>query len=51
MATPSVLDSVDIEGVDFAFEDHPTVHAVLADLRATKPYAVVPFAAFAQCCC
>lgn len=44
MATPSVLDRVDIEGVDFAFEDHPTVHAVLADLRATKPYAVVPFA-------
>ncbi|MGW6376061.1 cytochrome P450 [Rhodococcus sp. NPDC055112] len=44
MTAPSVLDSFDIEGVDFAFEDHPTIHAVLAELRASKPYAVVPFA-------
>ncbi|MDT5058933.1 MAG: hypothetical protein QOF66_7299 [Mycobacterium sp.] len=34
----------DIEGVDFAFDDQPDLHAVLARLRTRKPYAVVPFA-------
>jgi cytochrome P450 len=34
----------DVEDVDFAFDDQPDLHAVLARLRARKPYAVVPFA-------
>jgi hypothetical protein len=33
----------DVEDVDFAFDDQPDLHAVLAGLRARKPYAVVPF--------
>ncbi len=44
MTAPSTLDTVDIEGVDFAFEDSPEIHAVLERLRSEKPYAVVPFA-------
>lgn len=44
MTTPSALDTLDIEGVDFAFEDNPNIHAVLEDLRSKKPYAIVPFA-------
>ncbi|KAA9159318.1 cytochrome P450 [Amycolatopsis acidicola] len=36
--------SLDLEGIDFAFEDAPALHDILADLRARKPYAVVPFA-------
>ena len=35
---------MDIEDVDFAFDDQPNLHAVLARLRARKPHAVVPFA-------
>jgi cytochrome P450 len=38
------LQTLDVEGVDFAFDDQPDLHAVLARLRARKPYAVVPFA-------
>jgi cytochrome P450 len=38
------LQSLDIEDVDFAFDDQPDLHALLARLRARKPYAVVPFA-------
>jgi cytochrome P450 len=38
------LQTWDIEDVDFAFDDQPDLHAVLARLRARKPYAVVPFA-------
>ncbi|MDT5310758.1 MAG: hypothetical protein QOE48_6482 [Mycobacterium sp.] len=38
------LQTLDIEDVDFAFDDQPNLHAVLARLRARKPYAVVPFA-------
>ena len=34
----------DVEDVDFAFDDQPDLHAVLAQLRERKPYAVVPFA-------
>lgn len=43
-APPDLMAAPDIEGVDFAFDDIPDVHAVLADLRARKPYAVVPYA-------
>jgi cytochrome P450 len=38
------LQTLDIEDVDFAFDDQPNLHAVLARLRARKPYAVVAFA-------
>jgi cytochrome P450 len=38
------LQTLDIEDVDFAFDDQPNLHAVLARLRARRPYAVVPFA-------
>ncbi|MGW6619794.1 cytochrome P450 [Nocardia sp. NPDC055002] len=44
MSTPTLLDRTDIEGVDFAFQDDPDVHATLARLRAERDYAVVPFA-------
>ncbi|RVW01943.1 cytochrome P450 [Rhodococcus xishaensis] len=44
MTAPTLLDTVDIEGVDFAFQDAPEIHAILERLRAEKPYAVVPFA-------
>ncbi|NUU20205.1 MAG: cytochrome P450 [Streptomycetaceae bacterium] len=39
-----LMDVPDIEGVDFAFDDIRDVHALLAGLRAKKPYAVVPYA-------
>lgn len=38
------LGSLDVEGIDFAFDDQPDLHAALARLRARKPYAIVPFA-------
>jgi len=38
------LGPLDVEGVDFAFDDQPDLHAVLARLRERRPYAVVPFA-------
>jgi cytochrome P450 len=38
------LGSLDVEGIDFAFDDQPDLHAVLARLRARRPYAIVPFA-------
>jgi cytochrome P450 len=38
------LQTLDIEDVDFAFDDQADLHAVLARLRARRPYAVVPFA-------
>ncbi|MCF2532358.1 cytochrome P450 [Yinghuangia soli] len=41
---PGLMDVADIEGIDFAFDDILDVHAVLAGLRAKKPYAVVPWA-------
>lgn len=44
MVTPSPLEALDIEGVDFAFEDAPRIHGILEELRSKKPYAVVPFA-------
>ncbi len=40
----ATLGPLDIEGIDFAFDDQPDLHAVLAQLRARKPYAIVPFA-------
>ncbi|MEU8133914.1 cytochrome P450 [Streptodolium elevatio] len=43
---PDLMDAPDIEGIDFAFDDIEDVHAVLAGLRAKKPYAVVPYAGF-----
>ncbi|GAA4486645.1 cytochrome P450 [Rhodococcus olei] len=44
MPDATTLADLDIDGIDFAFEDNPDLHATLADLRARKPYAVVPFA-------
>lgn len=38
-----VLDQVDVDGIDFAVDDVPDLHATLADLRAKRPYAVVRF--------
>src|ERR1700710_952411 len=38
------LGSLDVEGIDFAFDDQPDLHAVLARLRERRPYAIVPFA-------
>ena len=40
----TTLGPLDVEGTDFAFDDQPDLHAVLARLRASKPYAIVPFA-------
>jgi cytochrome P450 len=36
--------TLDIENIDFAFDDQPDLHAVLARLRERKPYAIVRFA-------
>ncbi|WP_336081902.1 cytochrome P450 [Nocardia sp. SSK8] len=44
MSTPTVLDQTDIDGIDFAFDNLPDVHGVLAGLRANRDYAIVPFA-------
>ncbi|MGR6999360.1 cytochrome P450 [Yinghuangia aomiensis] len=41
---PDLMNVLDIEGVDFAFDDIEDMHAILAELRARKPYAVVPYA-------
>lgn len=38
------LEPLDVEGVDFAFDDQPDLHAVLARLRKRRPYGIVPFA-------
>jgi cytochrome P450 len=38
------LGSLDVEGIDFAFDDQPDLHATLARLRERRPYAIVPFA-------
>lgn len=38
------LGSLDVEGIDFAFDHQPDLHAALARLRDRRPYAVVPFA-------
>ena len=43
MAAPSVLDRLDVDGIDFAVDDIPDVHRALGELRAQRPYAVVPF--------
>ncbi|MET7303381.1 cytochrome P450 [Embleya sp. NPDC005575] len=37
------LAPFDIEGYDFAFDDIPNLHEVIAAARARKPYAIVPF--------
>src|ERR1700743_1760479 len=37
------LGSLDVEGIDFAFDDQPDLYAVLARLRERRPYAIVPF--------
>ncbi|GAA4478692.1 hypothetical protein GCM10023094_22760 [Rhodococcus olei] len=44
MTAPTVLGDVDIEGVDFALEDHPDIHVVLEKLRDAGSHAIVPFA-------
>ena len=41
---PRSLPPPDIEGIDFALDDQPNLHAVLADLRSRRDHAVVPFA-------
>ena len=41
---PGSLPPPDIEGIDFAFDDQPDLHGVLADLRSRRDHAVVPFA-------
>jgi cytochrome P450 len=35
---------LDVHGVDFALDDQPDLHSVLADLRRRRDYAIVPFA-------
>ncbi len=40
----ATLLEFDMEGLDFAFDDQPDLHHVLARLRRRRPYAVVPFA-------
>lgn len=40
----ATLPPPDLGGVDFAFDDQPDLHAVLADLRRRRDYAIVPFA-------
>ncbi|MFC4373873.1 cytochrome P450 [Nocardia halotolerans] len=44
MTNPSILDRLDVDDIDFAFQDTPDLHLLLARLRERKPYAVVPFA-------
>ncbi|MFC6012158.1 cytochrome P450 [Nocardia lasii] len=44
MTIPPILDQLDVPDLDFAFQDTPDLHHLLAELRARKPYAVVPFA-------
>ncbi|MFD3508956.1 cytochrome P450 [Nocardia sp. NPDC058666] len=44
MTTPTILDQLDVTDIDFAFQDTPELHQLLADLRERKPYAIVPFA-------
>ena len=41
---PASLSQVDMDGVDFALDDLPDLHAVLAELRGRRNYAIVPFA-------
>ncbi|MUM19601.1 cytochrome P450 [Mycobacterium sp. CBMA271] len=41
---PVVLPPLDIDGPDFGLEDQRDLHTVLARLRRSKAYAVVPFA-------
>lgn len=43
-STAAGLPPVDVEGVDFALDDQPDLHAVLARLRRRRDYAIVPFA-------
>lgn len=42
--TAAALPPADIDGFDFAFDDQPDLHTVLADLRRRRDYAIVPFA-------
>jgi cytochrome P450 len=38
------LGPLDVEGIDFAFDDQPDLHAAFARLRGRRPYAIVTFA-------
>lgn len=40
----NTLEPLDLSGIDFAFDDLPDLHEVLARLRERRPYSVVPFA-------
>lgn len=41
---PATLPPVDVDGIDFALDDQPGLHEVLANLRRQRDYAIVPFA-------
>jgi len=41
---PMALPRADIEGIDFALDDQPDLHEVLAGLRRRRDHAIVPFA-------
>lgn len=43
-AIATTLPPADMDGVDFARDDQPDLHAVLAALRRNRDYAIVPFA-------
>jgi cytochrome P450 len=43
-STTAGLPPVDVDGVDFALDDQPNLHSVLARLRRRRDYAIVPFA-------
>ncbi|WP_246540807.1 cytochrome P450 [Mycobacterium spongiae] len=40
----TTLQPLDIDGIDFASDDRPDLHEVLAKLRSQRDYAIVPFA-------
>jgi hypothetical protein len=41
-STGDGLPPADIDGVDFALDDQPDLHSVLAGLRRRRDYAIVP---------
>lgn len=43
MSLIGTLGPPDIDGIDFALDDQPDLHAVLARLRSRRDHAVVPF--------
>ena len=41
--TAATLPRVDVDGIDFALDDQPDLHDMLARLRSRRDYAIVPF--------